>query len=60
MCYTRLVSQLDFGSQGNITRRDTLKEDQLPYTYRNILYTTNLRGTALYEGRTSKIVVKAN
>ena len=53
------ISQLR--SQGNIqARRDALKEDQLPYRYKKILDTTNLRRTTLHAAHTSKIVVKSN
>ena len=48
---------MDFGSQWNITRRDSLKEDNPEETNQKILDMANSRGTTLNAARTSKFLV---
>ena len=51
-----LVSPLDFGSQWNTTRRDTLKEDHPEKTSQKILGMANSEGTTLNVAHTSKSI----
>ena len=48
--YTRFASPLDFGSQRNITRRESLKEDHISQTQQKILDQLKRDHHAFYSG----------